>query len=67
VGAGQRQGAANEHRWGSGVALSKKSGGGAHRGGRATVGRWDVAGAAAFRWEGGSGGVAPMVSRQFES
>jgi hypothetical protein len=40
------------------VASGKKSGDRAHRGGRATVGRWEVTGAAAFRWEGSSDGVA---------
>jgi hypothetical protein len=30
VGAGRRQGAADEHRWGPGVASGKKIGGGAH-------------------------------------
>jgi hypothetical protein len=57
VGTGPQQGATGEHRWGPGVAPGKTSGGGAHRGGRATVGWQEVAGAVAFRWEGGSGGV----------
>jgi hypothetical protein len=48
VGASWRQGVVGEHRWGPKVAPGKKSGGRAHRGGRAKVGRWEVAGAAAF-------------------
>jgi hypothetical protein len=57
-GAGRRQGVTGEHRWGPWVAPGKKNGGGAHRGGRATMGRREVAGAVVFWWEGGSGGVA---------
>jgi hypothetical protein len=53
----QRQGVAGEQRWGPGVAPGKKSEDGAHRGGRMTVGRREVAGAVAFN----SGGVAPVV------
>jgi hypothetical protein len=50
VGADRRQGAVGEHRWGPRVAPCKKSGGEAHQGGRATVGRWEaVAGAASER------------------
>jgi hypothetical protein len=52
-----RQGVAGEHRWGPGEAPGKKSGDGAHRGGRATVGRREVAGAVAFN----DGRVAPVV------
>jgi hypothetical protein len=63
VGAGRRQGVADEHQWGPGVAPGKKSRDGAHRGGRATVGRQEVAGTAAFRWEGGSDGVAASLGR----
>jgi hypothetical protein len=36
VGAGQRQGAAREHRWGPGVAPGRRSGGGAHPSGGST-------------------------------
>jgi hypothetical protein len=46
----RRQGVAGEHWWGPAVAPGKKSEDGAHRGGRATVGRWD------------GSGVAPVVS-----
>jgi hypothetical protein len=53
----RQQGVAGEHRWGPEVAPGKKSEDGAHRGGQATVGRREVAGAAAFN----GGGVAPMV------
>jgi hypothetical protein len=63
VGAGQRQGAAGKHRWGPGVTPCKKSGAEAHRGGRAMVGWREAAGAAAFRWESGSGGVAASSER----
>jgi hypothetical protein len=55
--AGRRQGVAGEHRWGPGEAPGKKSGDGAHRGGRATVRRRKMAGAAAFN----GGGVALVV------
>jgi hypothetical protein len=51
------QGVAGEHRWGPGVAPGEKSEDGAHRGGRATMGRREVAGAAVFN----DGGVAPVV------
>jgi hypothetical protein len=53
----QRQGAAGEHRWVPGEASGKKSGDGAHRGGRATVGRRKATGAVVFN----GGGVAPVV------
>jgi hypothetical protein len=54
----QRQhGVAGEHRWGPWEASGKKSGDGAHRGGRVMVGRREVADAAAFN----GGGVAPVV------
>jgi hypothetical protein len=65
VGACRRQGAASEHRWGPGVAPGKKSGGGAHQGGRATVERREVAGAAVFRWEVSSDGVAASSGRSY--
>jgi hypothetical protein len=63
VGAGWRQGAAGEHWWGPGVVSCKKSGDEAHRGGRAAVGQWEVADAAAFRWEGSSDGVVVSLVR----
>jgi hypothetical protein len=53
----RRQGVVGEHRWGPEEALGKKSGGGAHRGGRATVGRQEVVGVAALN----GGGVTPVV------
>jgi hypothetical protein len=57
VGAGRRQGATGEHRWGPREALGKKSGDGAHRGSREMVGRRKAAGAAVFN----GGGVASLV------
>jgi hypothetical protein len=54
------QGVLGEHRWGPGEAPDKKSGDRAHRGGRATVGRREMAGAAAFN----GGGVAPVIVDQ---
>jgi hypothetical protein len=51
------QGVVGEHRWGPGEAPGKKSGDGAHRGGRATVGRREAAGVTVFN----SGGVTPVV------
>jgi hypothetical protein len=59
MGAGRRQGAAGEHRWGPRVAPGKKIGGGAHPIGGASGGgggQWD--GAVAFD----SGGVGMMVA-----
>jgi hypothetical protein len=53
----RRQGVAGEHRWGPEEALGKKSGDGAHRGGRTTVGRQEVVGVAALN----GGGVTPVV------
>jgi hypothetical protein len=51
------QGVAGKHRWGPGEAPGRKGGDGAHRGGRAMVGRRKAAGAAVFN----GGGVAPVV------
>jgi hypothetical protein len=53
----RRQGVAGEHRLGPREAPGKKSGDGAHRGGRAMVGQREVAGVAAFN----SGGIALVV------
>jgi hypothetical protein len=53
----RRHGVTGEHRWGPREASGKKSGDGAHRGGRATVGRRKAAGAAVFN----GSGVAPVV------
>jgi hypothetical protein len=66
MGVDRWQGSAGEHRWGPRVAPGKKNGGGAHRGGRATVGRRDVTGMAAFWWKGGSGGVVVSSGRSCE-
>jgi hypothetical protein len=54
----RRQGIAGEHRWGPGEVSGKKSGDGAHREGRATVGRRKVIGAAVFN----GGRVASLVT-----
>jgi hypothetical protein len=53
----RQQGVPGEHQWGPGEASGKKGGDGAHRGGRATVGRQKAAGAAVFN----GGGFAPVV------
>jgi hypothetical protein len=53
----QRQGVAGDLEGATRRVPGKESGDGAHRGGRATVGRREVAGAAAFN----GGRVAPMV------
>jgi hypothetical protein len=47
-----------------GVASGKKNGGGAHRGGRVTVGRRKVVGAATFRWEGGVLGAVMQLAAE---
>jgi hypothetical protein len=53
----RRQGVAKDLEGATGEVPGKESRDGAHRGGRATVGRREVAGAAAFN----GGGVAPVV------
>jgi hypothetical protein len=55
-----RQGVAGEHRWGPAVAPGKKSGDGAHRGGRTAVVIQGVADDAAA--PSGGGGVPQLVA-----